>query len=59
MRSKSFYIFELDVNNKISNFKQYIIGERIRDLARNEKDVFLFLENTASIGILKNVVNLN
>ena len=59
MRSKSFYIFQLDENNKIFNFKQYIVGERIRDLANNDKDVFFFLENTASIGILKNIINLN
>ena len=59
LKEESFFTFELDDNNKVTNLQKQKIGERIRDLAYNDKDVFLFFETTASIGIIKNFININ
>jgi glucose/arabinose dehydrogenase len=49
---ESIYFFELQNRNKIVNLRRVELGERVRDLRINEGKLFLFLENTASIGIL-------
>ena len=49
---KSLYFFELNSENKIQNLEQIKIGERIRDLTIKDNKLFLFLENTASIGMI-------
>ena len=53
MRAKSLFTFEIK-QEKIKNLKQISIGERIRDIYFNQKDktVYLFLENSSSLGIL-------
>ena len=37
----------------IQNIYKIKIGERIRDMLFKEKKIYLFLEDTASIGIIK------
>jgi hypothetical protein len=49
---ESIYFFELQNRNKIVNLRRVKLGERVRDLRIKEGKLFLFLENTASIGIL-------
>ncbi|MDB4081808.1 PQQ-dependent sugar dehydrogenase [Candidatus Pelagibacter sp.] len=52
MRDKSIYTFNLDNENQIQNFKRIEIGERVRDMIYKENNLILFLESTASIGII-------
>ena len=49
---KSIYFFELDNANEIINFYQLKVFERVRDLKFNNNKLYLFMENTASIGII-------
>lgn len=49
---KSIYLFELQNRNNIVNFRRVELGERVRDLKVKDGKLFLFLENTSSIGIL-------
>lgn len=55
MREKSIYTFEINNNYELENLKKIYVGERIRDMIYNEnqKMLLMFLENTASIGVLK------
>ena len=54
MVEKSLYIFEFDYNNrKAKRLKKIFVGERIRDMDIHDNKLFLFLEDSASIGILK------
>ena len=58
LKGKQLFIFNLNNNNKLINLESFEIGERIRDLAYGNNLIFLFLEDTASIGIIKdNVIN--
>ena len=52
LKGKSLYFFNLDINNDIQNFKTVNIGERIRDLVFYDNKLLIFLENTASIGVI-------
>ena len=52
MKDKSIYFFNLDKQNNIENFKRVEIGERIRDLLFYQNKIIMFLEDTASIGII-------
>jgi hypothetical protein len=51
-RDKSLYTFRLNDNNELENLVRNEIGERIRDIIFNGKKIFLFLEDTATIGII-------
>ena len=51
MKDKSIYTFEIS-DKSIVNLKRVEIGERVRDMIFNGKDIYLFLEDTASIGII-------
>lgn len=55
LKDESIYTFVLNEKNELTEFKRIEIGERIRDMVYDseKKEVVLFLENTASIGILK------
>ena len=53
MKDKSLYFFNLDEKRKITNLRKIEINERIRDLNFYDNRLFLFLEDTASIGIIK------
>ena len=52
LKDKSLYFFSLDENNNIQNFKRIEIGERIRDIIFDNNKLIIFLEDTASIGII-------
>ena len=49
---KSLYFFDLDNEKNVTNLEQVKLYERIRDLKFKDDKLFLFLENTASIGII-------
>ena len=55
MRGKSLYFFELNKQKQIINLNRVEVFERVRDLRFNNNQLFLFMEDTASIGVL----NLN
>ena len=52
MTDQSIYFFNLNKNNEIENFEKVEIGERIRDLIFYQNQIIMFLEDTASIGII-------
>ncbi len=53
MKEKSLYFFELNNKNKIVNLEKVPVLERVRDLSFKTGALYLFLEDTASIGIIK------
>ena len=55
MRDNSLYFFELNKQKQIINLNRVEVFERVRDLRFNNNQLFLFMEDTASIGVL----NLN
>ena len=55
MKDKSIYFFELNEQKQIINLNRVEVFERVRDLRFNNNQLYLFMENTASIG----VINLN
>jgi len=52
MKARSIYFFEIN-EKKIFNFKKLLLNERIRDIIFQDNKLILFLESTASIGIIK------
>ena len=52
LKDRSLYFFTLKDKNKIINLKRLEVFERIRDLKLKDKKLYLFLEDTASIGII-------
>jgi hypothetical protein len=52
LRDKSLYFFELNNDNKLINLERFEILERIRDLIFKDNKLYLFLESTASIGVI-------
>lgn len=50
---KSIYFFELNEKKKIINLEQLKVYERIRDLKFNDNKLFLFMEDSPSIGVIK------
>ena len=52
LKHRSLYFFELDKQNKIINFTREIVSERVRDIIYRDNKLYLFLEDTATIGIL-------
>ena len=55
LKDKSLYFFELNKQKQIINLDRVEVFERIRDLSFNNNQLYLFMENSASIG----VINLN
>ena len=55
LKDKSLYFFELNEKNKIINLDRVEVLERVRDLRFSNNQLYLFMEDTASIG----VINLN
>lgn len=55
LRDKSLYFFELNEQQEIINLNRVKVFERVRDLRFNDNQLYLFMEDTASIG----VINLN
>tara|TARA_Y100000591_G_scaffold109749_1_gene93346 strand:+ start:311 stop:1726 length:1416 start_codon:yes stop_codon:yes gene_type:complete len=52
LADKSIYFFSLDKDNQINNFKRIFVNERVRDMIFKNDKLYLFLEDTASIGII-------
>jgi hypothetical protein len=55
LKDKSLYFFELNEQQEIINLNRVEVFERVRDLRFNDNQLYLFMEDTASIG----VINLN
>ena len=55
MKDQSIYFFELNEQKQIINLNRVKVFERVRDLRFNNYQLYLFMEDTASIG----VINLN
>ena len=52
MKDKSLYFFELTNEKNIINLKRVEVFERIRDLKFKNNQLYLFLEDTSSIGVI-------
>ena len=52
LKDRSIYFFELGKFKQILNLKRVEVFERIRDLKFKDKKLFLFMEDTASIGVI-------
>ena len=55
LKDRSIYFFELNKQKKIINLDRVEVFERVRDLRFKNNQLYLFMEDTASIG----VINLN
>ena len=52
-KDKSLYFFELNQQKQIINLNRVEVFEKVRDLRFNDNQVYLFMEDTASIGVIK------
>ena len=52
LKFKSLYIFELNNQREMIDFQELQLKERIRDLKFKNDNLYLFLEDTASIGVI-------
>ena len=52
LKDESLYFFELNENKKMINLERVKVFERIRDLKFYDNKLYIFLETTASIGII-------
>ena len=52
LKDKSLYFFKLNKNNKIVEIDKVKVFERIRDLQYKNNNLYLFLEDSASLGII-------
>ncbi|MDB3970743.1 PQQ-dependent sugar dehydrogenase [Candidatus Pelagibacter sp.] len=52
LKDKSLYFFELNDEKKINNLERIEVFERIRDIGFNQDKLYLFMEDTASIGVI-------
>ena len=52
LKEESLYFFEIDKKKQIINLNKVEVFERIRDLRINNDQLYLFMEGTASIGVL-------
>jgi len=52
MIDKSLYFFELNEQKQIINLDRVEVFERVRDLNFNNNQLYLFMEDTASIGVI-------
>ena len=55
MAEKGLYFFQLDKNKKLTNLVHLFLDERVRDIkfSKHDRKLYLFLEDSASIGILE------
>jgi len=53
LRDRSIYFFNLNEENSIVNFSRVEVFERVRDMVYKNNKLYLFLEDTASIGIIE------
>ena len=52
LKDRSIYFFELNEQKQIINFNRVEVFERVRDLRFNDNKLYLFMEDTASIGVI-------
>ena len=52
MNHQSLYIVMIDDKKDFQILEKIFLGERVRDIVLNKKKVYLFLENSASIGVM-------
>ena len=52
MKDQSLYFFELNEQKQIINLNRVKVFERVRDLRFNNNQLYLFMEDTASIGVI-------
>jgi hypothetical protein len=52
MRDQSLYFFGVNKEGKIRDLRRVHVGERIRDLVTKSNKLYLFLEDSASIGVI-------
>jgi len=52
LKDQSIYFFKLNFENELEDLKRVNIGERIRDIIYSNNKLILFMESTASIGII-------
>ena len=52
LKDKSLYFFELNKKKQIFNLDRVEVFERIRDLRLYNNKIYLFMENTPSIGVI-------
>ena len=52
MKDKSLYFFELNKQREIINLDRLEVFERVRDLKFKNNKLYLFMEDTASIGVI-------
>jgi hypothetical protein len=55
LKDKSIYFFKLE-NGKIFDLKRVEVLERVRDIIFKDGKLYLFLENSASIGVMSNLI---
>ncbi len=53
LKNESLYFFELNEENKLININSIKVFERIRDIKFHKNALYLFLEDTASLGIIR------
>ena len=53
LKDKSLYFFGINEQKKIIDLNRVEVFERVRDLKFNDNLLYLFMENTASIGVIK------
>ena len=53
LKDRSLYFFNLNYKNEIENFTRIEVYERVRDMILKNDKIFLFMEDSASIGIIK------
>jgi 6-phosphogluconolactonase (cycloisomerase 2 family) len=53
MIDKSIYFFNLNDDNEITNINKIEVNERVRDMAFKNNKLYLFMEDSASIGIIE------
>ena len=53
LKDRSLYFFNLNDKNEIENFSRIEVYERVRDMIFKNDKIFLFMEDSASIGIIK------
>jgi hypothetical protein len=52
LKDESLYFFELNNEKKMINLERVEVHERVRDLKFNSNNLYLFLEDTPSIGVI-------
>ena len=52
LKDGSLYFFELNSDNQLNNLKRVEVFERTRDIVFKDNKLFLFLEDSASLGII-------